>query len=65
MKNFSVNEEKVEYPSGSGNRLQIKLDPKAEIEELGSIENFRSIFFKFIPLSEVQNSKRNDRIGMT
>lgn len=63
MNNFSVNIENVNYPSGSGNKFQIKLDSNSEIEELDDIESIPKIFFKFISLSQVQNENKGERIG--
>lgn len=64
MKNFSVNEENIHYPSGSGNKLQIKLDSNTVIEELKVIENFPTIIFKFISLDHIQNVNLNERVDI-
>lgn len=63
MKNFSVNVENINYPSGPGNKFQLKLESNSEIEELNEIENFPKFFFKFISLSQVQNENKGDRVG--
>lgn len=62
--NFSVNEENIQFPSGSGNRFQIKLDSNTEIEELNAIDDFPKIFFKFISLEKIQNINKNEKIGI-
>lgn len=61
--NFSVNEENVAYPSGSGNHLQVKLNSDAEIEELDDDHDFQQIIFKFVPLFEFQLIEKTEKIG--
>lgn len=62
--NFSVNEENIHFPSGSGNKFRVKLNSNAELGELEDDTNIPEIFFKFVSMESIQNLNKNDKIGI-
>lgn len=62
--NFYVNEENAMYPNRAGSTLQIILkESSTEIQELDEQLDFPPMVFKFISLSEVQITEKNETIG--
>lgn len=61
VENFLVVEEKVNYPSGSGNSLQIKLNKNGVIRKID--QDIPEINFLFQPLNLIKTLPLNSQVG--
>lgn len=63
IENFRVQEENVNYPSGSNNRLQIKANQNFMYKKMEE-GDCSPISFSFKSIEEIKSLKMNSRVGM-